>query len=92
MGGKNVYLSGDTEDIPEMRSLKNIDVAFVCMNQPYTMEVEQAAQGVLAFRPEIVYPYHYRGPNGLSDVESFKKQVNAGNKAIEVRLKDWYAK
>jgi L-ascorbate metabolism protein UlaG (beta-lactamase superfamily) len=92
MGGKNLYLSGDTEDIPEMRALKNIDVAFVCMNQPYTMEVEQAAQGVLAFKPKIVYPYHYRGQNGLSDVESFKKQVNAANKAIEVRLKDWYAK
>jgi hypothetical protein len=56
------------------------------------MEVEQAAQGVLAFKPKIVYPYHYRGQNGLSDVESFKKQVNAANKAIEVRLKDWYAK
>jgi L-ascorbate metabolism protein UlaG (beta-lactamase superfamily) len=92
MGGKNLYLSGDTEDIPEMRSLKNIDVAFVCMNQPYTMEVEQAAQGVLAFKPKIVYPYHYRGQNGMSDVESFKKQVNAGSKAIDVRLKDWYAK
>jgi L-ascorbate metabolism protein UlaG (beta-lactamase superfamily) len=92
MGGKNLYLSGDTEDIPEMRSLKNIDVAFVCMNQPYTMEVEQAAQGVLAFKPKIVYPYHYRGQNGMSDVESFKMQVNGGSKAIEVRLKDWYAK
>ncbi|GAB3868542.1 MBL fold metallo-hydrolase [Hymenobacter segetis] len=90
LGGKNVYLSGDTEDIPEMRALKGIDVAFVCMNLPYTMDVNQAAQGVLAFKPGIVYPYHYRGQNGLSDVESFKKQVNAGNKKIDVRLRNWY--
>jgi len=90
MGGKNVYLSGDTEDTPEMRALKGIDVAFVCMNLPYTMDVNQAAQGVLAFKPGIVYPYHYRGQDGLSDVEEFKKAVNAGNAKIEVRLRNWY--
>jgi L-ascorbate metabolism protein UlaG (beta-lactamase superfamily) len=90
LGGKNVYLSGDTEDIPEMRALKGIDVAFVCMNLPYTMDVTQAAQGVLAFKPGIVYPYHYRGQNGLSDVNAFKKSVNAGNKKIDVRLRNWY--
>jgi L-ascorbate metabolism protein UlaG (beta-lactamase superfamily) len=90
MGGKNVYLSGDTEDTPEMRALKGIDVAFVCMNLPYTMDVNQAAQGVLAFKPGIVYPYHYRGQEGLSDVEAFKKAVNAGNAKIEVRLRNWY--
>ncbi|RPD45249.1 MBL fold metallo-hydrolase [Hymenobacter sediminis] len=90
LGGKSVYLSGDTEDIPEMRALKGIDVAFVCMNLPYTMDVQQAAQGVLAFKPSIVYPYHYRGQNGLSDVESFKKTVNAANKKIDVRLRNWY--
>ena len=90
LGGKNVYLSGDTEDIAEMRALKGIDVAFVCMNLPYTMDVNQAAQGVLAFKPGIVYPYHYRGTSGLSDVASFQKQVNAGNKKIDVRLRNWY--
>ena len=90
LGGKTVYLSGDTEDIAEMRALKGIDVAFVCMNLPYTMDVNQAAQGVLAFKPGIVYPYHYRGTSGLSDVASFKKQVNAGNKKIDVRLRNWY--
>ena len=79
IGGKNVYFSGDTEDIPEMRSLKEIDVAFVCMNLPFTMDVNQAAQAVLAFKPTIVYPYHYRGQNGLSEPEAFKKAVNAGN-------------
>ncbi|GAB3245019.1 MBL fold metallo-hydrolase [Hymenobacter seoulensis] len=90
LGGKKVYLSGDTEDIPEMRALKNIDVAFVCMNLPYTMDVNQAAQGVLAFKPGIVYPYHYRGQNGLSDVSSFQKTVNSANKKIDVRLRNWY--
>jgi len=90
IGDKNIYISGDTEDITEMRALKNIDVAFVCMNLPYTMDVNQAAQAVLAFKPKIVYPYHYRGQNGLSDVNAFKTQVNAGNSKIEVRLQNWY--
>ncbi|RDC66455.1 MBL fold metallo-hydrolase [Adhaeribacter pallidiroseus] len=90
IGGKNIYLSGDTEDIPEMRALQNIDVAFVCMNLPFTMDVDQAAQGVLAFKPKVVYPYHYRGQSGLSDVENFKKLVNAGNNQIDVRLRNWY--
>ncbi|MBT9394919.1 MBL fold metallo-hydrolase [Hymenobacter sp. NST-14] len=90
LGDKNVYLSGDTEDTAEMRALRDIDVAFVCMNLPYTMDVQQAAQGVLAFRPGIVYPYHYRGQKGLSDVESFRKSVNAGNRKIDVRLRNWY--
>lgn len=90
MGGKNVYFSGDTEDIPEMRSLKNIDVAFVCMNLPYTMDINQAASAVLEFKPGIVYPYHYRGTDGLADVEGFKDLVNEENQNIEVRLKNWY--
>jgi len=86
IGGKNIYLSGDTQGIPEMRALKNIDVAFVCMNLPYTMGVDEAADAVLAFQPRIVYPYHYRG----QDVQQFKKLVDAGNKGIDVRLRDWY--
>ncbi|TGD77573.1 MBL fold metallo-hydrolase [Hymenobacter wooponensis] len=90
LGGKNVYFSGDTEDTAEMRALKNIDVAFVCMNLPYTMDTQQAAQAVLAFKPGIVYPYHYRGQNGLSDVEGFKKAVRAANQKIDVRLRNWY--
>ncbi len=90
MGGKRIYISGDTEGIPEMRSLKNIDIAFVCMNLPYTMDVEQAASAVLEFKPKIVYPYHFRGQGGLSDVDKFKSLVEEGNTSIEVRLKDWY--
>ena len=90
IGGKNIYLSGDTQGIPEMRALKNIDVAFVCMNLPYTMDVNEAADAVLAFKPKIVYPFHYRGTNGLSDVNAFKAKVEAGDKNIEVRLRNWY--
>lgn len=87
---KNIYISGDTEDIPEMRALKDIDIAFVCMNLPYTMSVEQAADAVLEFKPEIVYPYHYRGRPDMSDTKQFKKLVKAEDRAIEVRLRDWY--
>lgn len=90
MDDKRIYISGDTEDIPEMRTLKNIDVAFVCMNLPYTMPVEQAADAVLEFKPAVVYPYHYRGRPDMSDTEKFKKLVDKGNKGIEVRLRDWY--
>ena len=62
------------------------------MNLPYTMDIKEAAESVLAFKPKIVYPYHYRGQNGLSDTETFKKMVNDKNKDIEVRLRDWYGK
>ncbi|MCB9170071.1 MAG: MBL fold metallo-hydrolase [Flavobacteriales bacterium] len=89
-GDQRVYISGDTEDIPEMRALRDIDIAFVCMNLPYTMTVDQAASGVLAFKPKVVYPYHYRGQDGLSDVGRFKEIVQAGDPHIEVRLADWY--
>ncbi len=90
--GKRFYISGDTEDIPEMRNLKNIDMALVAMNLPYTMTVDQAAEAVLAFQPKQVYPFHYRGGDGLSDVEKFKKTVNQKNSKIEVVLLDWYPK
>ncbi len=89
-GGQKVYFSGDTEDIPEMRSLENIDKAFVCMNLPYTMTVESAASAVLDFKPKEVYPYHYRGRPDVSDVAKFKELVNEGNPDIEVIQLDWY--
>ena len=91
LGGKRVYISGDTEDVPEMRSLKNIDVAFLCMNLPYTMTVEQAASAAVEFKPGIVFPYHYRGTKGFSDINHFKKLVQAETKEIEVRIREWYA-
>jgi L-ascorbate metabolism protein UlaG (beta-lactamase superfamily) len=85
-GGKRFYISGDTEGTPEMRSLKNIDVAFVCMNLPYTMPVDEAAAAVKAFHPKIVYPYHHRG----QDINEFSKLLEGSG--IEVRLRDWYPK
>ena len=85
LGGRRIYVSGDTEDIPELRALKNIDVAFICINQPYTMTETQAADAVRAFKPKIVYPYHSRG----SDLEKFKNRVGADS-GVEVRLRNWY--
>ncbi len=85
-GGKRFYFSGDTEGVPEMRGLKNIDVAFVCMNLPYTMPPDEAAEAVKAFHPKIVIPYHYRG----SDLSTF--QTGLEGTGIEVRLLDWYPK
>jgi len=83
-GGKRFYFSGDTEVTPEMKALKNIDVAFVCMNLPYTMTPQEAAEGVRAFHPAIVYPYHYMG----SDLNAFAKALEGSG--IEVRLRNWY--
>lgn len=91
IGGKRLYISGDTEDTAEMRALKNIDIAFVCMNLPYTMEVTQAASAVLVFKPKVVFPFHYRGKEGFSDVDLFKKLVNEKNPKIDVRLLNWYS-
>lgn len=87
LADQNIYISGDTEGTPEMRSLQDIDVAFVCMNLPYTMDVKQAADAVLDFEPKIVYPYHHRG----QDIEEFKALVNVEERDIQVRLKDWYS-
>lgn len=87
---QRVYISGDTEDISEMRNLKNIDIAFICMNLPYTMPVESAASAVLDFKPKNVYPYHYRGTDGMSDVDKFRSIVNKSNPDIEIVQLDWY--
>ena len=89
-GGERVYIAGDTEDIAEMRSLEDVDRAFVPMNLPYTMPVSAAADAVLAFRPAIVHPYHYRGTEGLSDVGAFAKTVDSAGVAVEVVQLDWY--
>lgn len=84
-GGKRIYIAGDTECTQEMRALQAIDIAFVPMNLPYTMPPEEAAECVKAFRPKVVYPYHYRG----SDLGVFK-QALATTPEIDVRLREWY--
>ncbi len=86
---KTIYISGDTEDIPEIRSLTNVDYAFICMNLPYTMTVEQAASCILEIKPKVVFPYHYRGTEGLSDLEKFKKLVSE-NPDIKIEVLKWY--
>lgn len=88
--GQRLYIAGDTEGIDEMKNLQNIDIALIPMNLPYTMDVEQAADAVLAFNPKQVYPYHYRGQDGLADIEKFRELVEAGNEEIEVVLLEWY--
>ncbi len=83
-----VYISGDTEDIPEMRQLSDIDLAFVCMNLPFTMDVNAAASAVSEFAPTYVYPYHYRGRDGgTQDPEAFAKRVGTD---VEVKMGKWY--
>ena len=84
LGSKRVYIAGDTECTPEMRAFKNIDIAFVPMNLPYTMPPSEAAECVKAFKPKVVYPYHYRGQNP----EEFKEALKG--EPVEVRLLNWY--
>jgi len=86
VGGKRFYFAGDTECVPEMKALKNIDVAFVPMNLPYTMPPNEAAECVKAFKPTIVYPYHYMG----SDLNQFADALKGSG--VDVRIRDWYAK
>ncbi len=86
--GLRTYISGDTEDIPEMRALSGIDLAFVCMNLPFTMDVKAAASAVAEFKPKYVYPYHYRGRDGgTQDPAEFAKLVGD---AAAVKMGKWY--
>jgi L-ascorbate metabolism protein UlaG (beta-lactamase superfamily) len=84
LGGKRVYIAGDTECTPEMKALTNIDVAFMPMNLPYTMTPQEAAACAKTFKPKIVYPYHYQG----QDTKAFAAALQGTG--IEVRLRDWY--
>jgi L-ascorbate metabolism protein UlaG (beta-lactamase superfamily) len=84
--GRRVYIAGDTEDIPEMRALTDIYVAFVPMNLPYTMDVDQASSAVAEFKPQFVYPYHYKG----SDPQAFADKVEAAAADTKVVLGPWY--
>ena len=86
LGDKRIYIAGDTECTPEMKALKNIDVAFLPMNLPYTMPPNEAADCVKAFKPKIVYPYHYMG----QDLKIFDNALKGSG--VDVRIRDWYAK
>ena len=90
LAGRRIYISGDTANTPEMRALTGIDVAFLSMNQPYTMTVNEATNAVTAFRPKVVYPYHYRDQSGATTNAFFFKQQLSLALGIEVRLRKWY--
>jgi len=82
VGGKRIYVAGDTEDIPEMASLKSIDIAFLPMNLPYTMTPGMVVRAALLFKPKILYPYHY----GDTDPELLRRLLQ-DHPEIEVRLR-----
>jgi L-ascorbate metabolism protein UlaG (beta-lactamase superfamily) len=84
LGGKRVYIAGDTECVPEIKALKNIDVVFLPMNLPYTMPPTEATDCVKAFKPKIVYPYHFQGQKP----EEFANALKGSG--IEVRMLNWY--
>jgi L-ascorbate metabolism protein UlaG (beta-lactamase superfamily) len=81
-GDKRVYVAGDTENTPEMKALKNIDIAFLPMNLPYTMTPEMVADAAKAFKPKILYPYHY-GDTDVSKLVNFMKDTPD----VEVRIR-----
>ena len=81
-GTKRVYVAGDTENVPEMKKLKNIDIAFLPMNLPYTMTPEMVADAAKAFKPTILYPYHY-GQTDTSRLVELLKGVDG----VEVRIR-----
>ncbi len=81
-GDKRVYVAGDTENIPEMKKLENIDCAFLPMNLPYTMTPEMVADAAKAFKPKILYPYHY-GDTDTSNIEQLMKDTQD----VEIRIR-----
>lgn len=82
IGGKRIYVAGDTENTPEMKALKNIDIAFLPMNLPYTMTPAMVADAALAFKPKILYPYHF-GDTDTNEIVNLLK-----NSGIEVRIRN----
>lgn len=84
-GGTRVYVSGDSEDTPEMLALKDIDIAFLPVNQPYTMTEEQAARAVKAIRPKIFYPYHYGQVDHKTDLAKLASLLEGTG--VEMRIR-----
>lgn len=82
LGGKRIYLAGDTENIPEMKALKDIDIAFLPMNLPYTMTPEMVADAARMFQPKVLYPYH-QGETETTKIVALLKN----EKGIEIRIR-----
>ncbi|HUU29627.1 MAG TPA: MBL fold metallo-hydrolase [archaeon] len=80
-GDKRVYIAGDTENIPEMKNLKDIEIAFLPMNLPYTMSPEMAAEAARSFKPKVLYPYHYGDTDAGQLIQLLK------DAEIEVRIR-----
>jgi L-ascorbate metabolism protein UlaG (beta-lactamase superfamily) len=83
LGGTTIYIAGDTEDNEDVLALKDVDVAFLPVNQPYTMTVEQAARVVKAIKPTLFYPYHYGQVDEKTDIEALKSAVEG---VTEIRI------
>ena len=74
--GLNIYVAGDTEPTEEMLALKDIDIAFLPVNQPYTMTVDQAVEAIKTIKPRIFYPYHYGEVDEKTDIERLKRELD----------------
>ena len=83
LDGLRIYIAGDTEDIPEMAQLKDIDIAFLPCNQPYTMTLEQMLKAAEVIKPKVLFPYHY------NDTPVFRALMMNKNKDIEIRIRDY---
>jgi len=84
LGGTRIYIAGDTEPTPEMKALRGIDIAFLPVNQPYTMTVGQAVEAVEALRPAIFYPYHYGEVEEKTDID---RLVREAARTTDVRIR-----
>ena len=83
LDGLRIYIAGDTEDIPEMADIKDIDIAFLPCNQPYTMTPEQLVRAAKTIKPKVLFPYHY----GQTDVSSIPNMLK--DEAIDVRIRHY---
>src|SRR5262245_30644954 len=89
IGGKRIYISGDMIDVPEIRTLLNIDVALLIMNDTFMMAINQATNVIRSMRLKVVYPYHYMDSGQTTNAAAFKQRLGT-DLGIEVRLRKWY--
>ena len=81
--GLRIYIAGDTEDIPEMAEIKDIDIAFLPCNQPYTMTIDQLVKAAKTIKPNVLFPYHY------SETPIQQAVMKLGGSGIDVRIRDY---
>ena len=81
--GLRIYIAGDTEDIPEMAEIKDIDIAFLPCNQPYTMTIDQLVKAAKTIKPKVLFPYHY------SETPIQQAVMKLGGSGIDVRIRDY---